>query len=212
MISPMMSFICGAFHRKNINQREFITGLELTLENNQLIITRRHSDRCPEIYHAGPNTFGTLLQFISNSSFIINPDVLTLPKMGYIGNINGIFLVFEDTCKWVLYNKTRVIWQSGKNLSEENGCMMVMKKDGKVFLTDKVFDENWLIWYTMKIPPGGLKAYKKVIKTELLVNDDGLWMVHAFKDGTASQYKAVEGTNYFGLLSKKDDSFLISDL
>jgi len=150
------------------------------------------------IFIAGPNTQGVLFQILSESSVLFGGDTeedLLLPKMG-IGDINGVYAIFEDNCNWVLYNKTEMIWESGTSRKEfDRECGLILMRDGGVMITSPWSSRRRdYFWSTQKLTAD---PEKEVLKAKVLVNNDGLWLINTYTDGTGKIFKALEGTNSF---------------
>jgi len=194
------SFYGGSFNilTANYDEEKFITGYQFTLENNHLVVTRQLSNRSPDIFLAGPNTQGTLLQMISEGSVLVNgsdKQDLSLPKMGFIGDVNGVYAVFKEDCNWVLYNKTEMIWESGTSRKEfDRGCALFLTRNGSVMVTSPYeYKRKDYFWSTQNLTTD---PEKDILKTELLVNNAGLWLINTYTDGTGKAFKALEGTHH----------------
>ena len=201
-------FLGGGVHLLEPDYSIHITGYQLTLENNQLIITRQLTDRAPDLYYADSRTRGVLFQAIAEHSVSINEEDRVLPKMGYIGDLNGVYVIFEENCHWVLYNKTQIVWESGISLDDSLGqCKLVLKRDRTINISPGGYDENYRekppVWSSLD-----LLSDAKVLKTELTANNEGLWLINTFSDETVNKYKAVEGTHNFGLQKEKEQLVL----
>ena len=183
---------------------------QLSLENNMMIITAVFQNETTNLYHAGANTNGTWFRFISESSLIVKTtdtkDQVS-PEMGYIGDIKGVFAIIDQKGNWILYNKTKVIWESGTTQEYANEFDLILKRSGNVAIRQRICDpsrgEDDYIWSTQNLFPAG--SSKRLGKSELLVNNDGMWLIHTFIDGTVNKFKALEGTNNFTLLSNGDE-------
>jgi len=172
---------------------------ELFLENNLMIMTLEYENKVSEIYHAGANTNGTWLRFISANSVTINAndtDNEVLPSMGYIGDIHGVFTMLDRRGNWVLFNETRVIWQSGTTQRVKTSDFHLVSSRNGAIAMNWIWEERW----STKSQTVSLFPQAEFSKTELLVNNNGMWLINTFADGTVNKYKALEGTNQFILM------------
>ncbi len=179
--------------------RESLVGYQLTLEKNQLIITRQFTNKSPDVYLAGPNTQNQLFRIISYNSIVLNgndKEDLVLPKMGLIGDVNGVYAIFEKNCNWVFYNKTQVIWESGTSRNEKDrNCALIFKRNGSLEIAHEwLFKREDPFWSTQNLT---IDPLKDILKAELLVNNDGLWLDIVYIDGAVNRFKALEGTHDF---------------
>ena len=184
--------------------------IELSLENNVMIMTHQYQNNTPHVYHAGPNTNGTWFQFLSGHSVIVKANEtenLMILEMNYIGDINGVYAILDKRANLILYNKTQMIWESGTTQGHEFGFAFILTRDGDLAITSDskaaAARPDHYFWCTQTS-----EAYKqaKLTTSELLVNNDGLWLINTYADGVVIRFKALEGTDTFTLVSNGSES------
>ena len=177
-----------------------------------MTITLQSQNNTPNIYEANSNTSGTWLRVLSdNSPFIINANDTNdqvFPQLGYLGDINGVYAVLNQRGNWILSNKTKPIWESGTAQGCDSGFALILTRDGNValFYQWDVTDKRYPIWSTQNVTMK-VNSVKQVSlsTTELLVNNDGLWLINNYTDGTVKKFKALERANNFVLISDEGD-------
>ena len=194
------------FGKESYERGNLPSQLQLSLENNIMVLTLKYKENTRNIYHAGPNTNGTWFQFLSGNSVVVNAedtDDILLPEMGYIRDLDGVFVILGKKDNWTLFNKTKAIWESGTTQNYESGLVLILTRDGDLALPYLLPSQRKYYFWSAKTTDSSQKP--QLDKSESFVNNDGMWLLKTYTDGTINKYKALEGTNKFTLVSDGRD-------
>ena len=81
--------------------------------------------------------------------------------------------------------------------------MLILTRDGDLALSYLSPPERKYYFWSAKTTDSSQKL--QLDKSELFVNNDGMWLLKTYIDGTIKKYKALEGTNKFTLVSDGRD-------
>jgi len=190
---------------------------QLMIENNYILHTiDDFYKNISRKYYAGQNTHGGWSQQLSERSLMIDAQAendLSFPKRAHVGDLTGVYLMFEDNCNWVLHNQSQVLWESGTAQSEEVGCKLLFKTDGNLVITyskligydDKNFItylcgcgeceapkpifEDGELWSTKNMIQN-IEHSKAFLTSELSIQNNWLWLTKTYQDGTVQKFKA----------------------
>jgi len=190
---------------------------EIRLENNHAIITVYNEKyNYTSVHYAGPHTHGRWFQRIAEYSLVLEAkdhQDFKFQDLSFIGDLNGVYL-FMYNCSWTLYNQSQVLWKSGKQWKPEFdtradplNCHMSLRRDGTLVTPYRQITgyhpkhyysmtEDGYLWSTINTTKN-TNSSKKLLKSELSVQENWLWLINTFTDGSIQKFKALEGTHDF---------------